>query len=93
MIKFWNTFKSWQHIDKLMHFGIGALVAALLLAVGVPTGLASLGVLILAGAKELSDRRKPLTNTFDGWDAYWTLAGATWAQLPAAAWAIWSLLP
>jgi len=81
MIQLWNNFTAWRHIDKLVHFGVGAFLASALLAIGAPAGLASLAVFTLAGYKELRDRLNPEKHTFDGWDAYWTHAGSVWALL------------
>lgn len=62
--------------DKLFHFLGGAVIyglAAFFLADALAFALAWL----TAGLKEqLLDLPHPESHTFDGWDAYWTVAGA-----------------
>lgn len=69
---------SWPHNDKLLHFGLTSLIAAVLCAFGFPV-VALLTSFFLAAAKEKYDQRNPESHTFDGWDAYWGHAGGTFA--------------
>ena len=60
--------------DKLQHFAGGAILF-ILAALILPLSLSALLVWCVAGGKELYDRAHPDRHTFDGWDAYWTVAG------------------
>ena len=66
--------------DKLQHFAGGAILFTLA-ALILPLSLAALLVWAVAGGKELYDRAHPESHTFDGWDAYWTVAGGVLAGL------------
>lgn len=66
--------------DKLQHFAGGAIIFTLA-ALILPLSLAALLVWCVAGGKELYDRTHPESHTFDGWDAYWTVAGGVAAGL------------
>ncbi|WP_293937651.1 hypothetical protein [Iodobacter sp.] len=66
--------------DKLMHFTGGAIIF-ILAALLLPQSIAALLVWAVAGGKELYDQAHPESHTFDGWDAYWTVAGGVLAAI------------
>lgn len=77
--------------DKLLHLGVGFILAVLPLLFAMYSGWLEeggslvkvlLAMLIAAelptiagGVKEQWDRRRPQSHTFDGWDAYATSVG------------------
>lgn len=80
----WNKLRSWSHIDKLMHFGIAAGMSALLCYFDL-WPIAIFVSWAVAGGKEMYDNAHPEAHTFDGWDAYWTLAGGNSAVVVSLA--------
>ncbi|MCX7204729.1 MAG: hypothetical protein NT086_01835 [Proteobacteria bacterium] len=66
--------------DKLMHFTGGAIIF-ILAALILPQSIAVAIVWGVAGGKELYDKAHPEIHTFDGWDAYWTVAGGVFAAI------------
>lgn len=74
--------------DKILHFTAGALCALIavtalhMLFTVTPATLILVGIIAsfaVGGIKEEVDFNTP-GHTFDGWDAYWTVAGGIFAM-------------
>lgn len=66
--------------DKLLHF-LGGLIICILASLVLPLAISIALVWGIAGSKELYDKAHPEIHTFDGWDAYWTVAGGVFAAI------------
>ncbi len=61
--------------DKLLHFGVGAAITALVVTVTGSLALAGAAVLLAGAGREVYDAYHPDTNTVDIWDVVATCAG------------------
>ena len=61
--------------DKLLHFAVGAVIAALVVIVTGSLASAGAAVLLAGAGRELYDAYHPDTNTADIWDVVATCAG------------------
>ena len=61
--------------DKILHFSVGAAIAALVVIVAGSLPLAGAAVLLAGIGREVYDAYHPATNTVDIWDVVATCAG------------------
>ena len=61
--------------DKILHFAVGAAIAALAVIVDGSLLLAGAAVLLAGIGREVYDAYHPATNTVDIWDVVATCAG------------------
>lgn len=73
-----------QHLDKLLHFVAGFVITMVFGLVHPTLGLTMAAV--IGKAKEDYDKARPDRHTYDGWDAFATVAGAIPAQVVLALW-------